>query len=307
MLLPDRIQKFFPYLSANRKKIAEYISSDGTTASFAGLRELATKIGVSESSIVRFAQDLGYSGYPELRLHLQDEVKKKLGSAERMRRTLSSVGKKEDLLLDLFHKDIELIEETLAVVTSDQLSAAIGKIWGAERVFIIGLRSSFALAYFLYFRLVRLQIDARLISVTGGTSLFEQLALLRPRDLLVAIGFAGVPDETNIAMDHSQTIGATVLGITYPATSEIGRRADILLLAKRGDQSRVQSLTAPFCLLNVLAIGVATAKQSRSLKALSDLDKMDATYVRNHSKIRPRKRPSANGPSKTKKAKGGYS
>ena len=283
MALLEKIQANFAALSANGKKIAEYIAADGTTVSFASLRQLAQMVGVSESSIVRFAQDLGYRGYPELRLRLQEEVKEKLGAAARMRRTLSSVGEKKDLVLSLFERDVELIEETLAALSSDHLAAAIDTIWQGDRVFIIGLRSSFSLAYFLYFRLVRLQIDARLISITGGTSLFEQLALLRPPDVLVAIGFESVPDETNTAVEHARKIGATVLGITYPPTSEIGRRADILLLAKRGDHSTVQSLTAPFSLLNVLAIGVATAKKARSLKALGDLDKMAETYSQKRS------------------------
>src|SRR6188472_462109 len=107
MPLLEKIQASFPALSSNGKKIAEYIAGDGTTVCFASLRQLSQMIGVSESSIVRFAQDLGYSGYPELRLHLQEEVKEKLGAAARMRRTLSSVGEKKDLLLSLFQKDVE--------------------------------------------------------------------------------------------------------------------------------------------------------------------------------------------------------
>jgi DNA-binding MurR/RpiR family transcriptional regulator len=278
MGLLEKIQKGFPGLSANRKKIAEYIVADGTTVSFASLRQLAQMVGVSESSVVRFAQGLGYRGYPELRRQLQQEVRERLSSASRMRETLLKVRGREGLVRDLFQKDIELIGETLADLSYEEFAKAIDLVWKAKRVFIIGLRSSFSMAYFLYFRFVRLQIDVRLITVTGSSSLFEQLALLRRQDLLIALGFADIPKETNIAIDHALKVRAKVLGITYPPTSEIGQRAHVVLLAKRGTHSMVQSLTAPFCLLNALAIGVATAKKSKSLRALSQLDTMGEIY-----------------------------
>ena len=282
MPLLEKIQANFSALSANGKKNAEHIVADGTTVSFASLRQLAQLVGVSESSVVRFAQDLGYRGYPALRRELQQEVKERLSSASRMRETLSKVRGREGLVRDLFHKDIELIGETLADLSYKEFAKAIDLIWKANRVFIIGLRSPFSLAYFLYFRLVRLQIDARLITVTGSSSLFEQIALLREQDLLIALGFADIPKETNIAIDHALKVGAKVLGITHPPTSEIGQKAHVVLVAKRGTHRMVQSLTAPFCLLNALAIGVATAKRSKSLQALGQLDQM-ATLYSEHS------------------------
>lgn len=290
MQLLEKIQTNFPALSANGKKIAEHIVADGTTVSFASLRQLAQMVGVSESAIVRFAQDLGYRGYPELRRQLQQEVKERLSSAARMRETLLKVRGREGLVRDLFQKDIELIGETLTDLSYEEFAKAIDLIWNAKRVFIVGLRSPFSLAYFLYFRLVRLQIDARLITVTGSSSLFEQLALLRKRDLLIVLGFADIPKEANIAIDHALKVGAKVLGITYPPTSEIGQRAHVVLLAKRGTHSMVQSLTAPFCLLNALAIGVATAKKSKSLQALSQLDRMTAVYGEQGNGKQPREK-----------------
>jgi DNA-binding MurR/RpiR family transcriptional regulator len=99
-----------------------------------------------------------------------------------MRQTIIKVGGREGLVRDLFHKDLELIEQTLDDLSHDEFDKAIDLIWKAKRIFIVGLRSSFSLAYFLYFRLIRLQIDARLVTVTGSNSLFEQLALLRKGD-----------------------------------------------------------------------------------------------------------------------------
>src|SRR5690348_1570205 len=119
MTVLQKIQANFPNLSANGRKIAEYIAGDGTTVSFASLRQLSEIVGVSESAIVRFAQDLGYTGYPELRRQVQHEVKERLTSAGRMRETLSKVHGRNALARDLVETDIALIRETLADLSAD--------------------------------------------------------------------------------------------------------------------------------------------------------------------------------------------
>jgi len=281
-----RLQKVLPALSTKQKRIAEFIAEDGTSVSFASLKELAVTIDVSESSIVRFAQELGYKGYPDLRQQLQAEVKAKLSAAERMRRTISNVQSSESAIPRLFQKDVELIEDTVRMLAPEVFAEAVDLIWRCERVFIIGLRSSFSLAYFIYFRLIRLQIDARLITITGSGSLFEKLALMREKDLLIAIGFDNVPDETIAAVARAREVGARVLGVTHLQTTEIGQNADITLVARRDTQGMVESLTAPFSLLNALAISVATARKARSLAALTELDRLNQNYARQPRKPR---------------------
>ena len=285
-----RLQGALPALSANQKRIAEFIAAEGTSVSFASLKQLAATIGVSESSIVRFSQELGYKGYPALRRQLQHEVKAKISSAERMRRTISNAQTSENVIPRLFQKDVELIEDTLRMLSPDGFAEAVDLIWSCKRVFIIGLRSSFSLAYFIYFRLIRLQIDARLITITGSGSLFEKLALMRRKDLLIAIGFDNVPDETNAAIDRAGEVGAHVLGVTHLPTTAIGQKANITLVARRDTQGMVESLTAPFCLLNALAISVATARKAQSLAALTELDRLNQNYSRQPTKPREPKR-----------------
>jgi DNA-binding MurR/RpiR family transcriptional regulator len=269
----EKIQKIFPNLSRNHKKIAAYISGNGTEASFASVSELASKAAVSESSVVRFAQELGYTGYPPFRRELQNEFRNRIGIAARLRRTVSNLPN-QGLVESLFQKDIELIEETLSELSQTDFSKAIDLIWKARRIFIVGLRSSFSLAYFLYFRLVRLRLDVRLIMITGGTSLLEQLALLDRRDLLIAMGLDQIPKETRIAIDHALRSNAKILGVTDLVASEIALKASISLFARRRPHS-TQSLSAFMTLLNALAIGVATKKKSRALKALRHLDQME--------------------------------
>jgi len=274
----ERIHKGFAGLSKNQKKVAEYIGRNGAMVSFDSVKQLAKKVGVSESSVVRFAQALGYDGYPQLRRDLQEESKKKIGGAGRLQRAVNDLPE-QGFVESLFRKDVELIEETLTHLSYEDFSRAIDLLWQARRTFIIGFRSAFSLAYFLNFRLVRLGLDVHLILMTGGTSLLEQLALMDSRDLLVSIGFDRIPEETSTAMNHAIASKVGILGITHSSTSEIARKAAVCLVARRRDD-RTQSLVAHMALLNALAIGVANRKRSRSLGALKRLDRMEEDYRR---------------------------
>ena len=272
----EKIQKAFANLSKNQKKVAEYIGRDGAMASFDSVRQLANKVGVSESSVVRLAQALGYEGYPELRRELQEEFKKKMGGAGRLQRAVNELPA-QGFVESLFRKDVESIEETLTQFSHEDFSRAIDLVWQARRIFVIGFRSALSLAYFLNFRLARLGLDIHLILMTGGTSLLEQLVLMKKTDLLVTIGFDRPPAETRTAINHAIASKARILGISHSSTSEIARNATVYLLARRRDD-RTQSLVAHMALLNALAIGIANRKRSRSLKALERLDRMEETY-----------------------------
>jgi DNA-binding MurR/RpiR family transcriptional regulator len=278
MDVSQRIQKCFASLSKNQKKVAEYIGRDGAMASFDSVRQLAEKAGVSDSSVVRLAQALGYEGYPELRRELQEEFKKKMGGAGRLQRAVSELPARA-FVQSLFRKDVESIEQTLADFSYEDFARAIHLIWRARRIFIIGFRSAFSLAYFLNFRMARLGLDVHLILMTGGTSLLEQLALIDRRDLLVAIGFERMPQETRIALDHAIARKANILGISHSSTSEIARKASVYLLARRRDDL-TQSVVAHMALLNALAIAVANRKRTRSLRALERLDRMEERYAK---------------------------
>jgi DNA-binding MurR/RpiR family transcriptional regulator len=275
----EKIQKSFPNLSKNQKKVAEYLGRDGAMASFDSVSQLARKVGVSDSSVVRLAQALGYQGYPELRRELQEAFKKKVGGAGRLQKAVSELPTR-GIVESLFRNDVESIEKTLSQFDDEDFSKAIDLLWRARRIFVIGFRSAFSLAYFLNFRLVRMGLDVHLILVTGGTSLLEQLALIDRRDVLVAIGFDRIPEETTTALDHAIACKARILGISHSSTSEIARKSTLSLLAWRQDD-RTQSLVSHMALLNALAIGMANRKRTRSLKALERLDRMAETYRKN--------------------------
>ena len=276
MNLLDKIQDRYSSLSRNQRKVADYIANDRMAASFDSITELSRKIGVSEASLVRFAKQLGYKGYPSLRKELQAEYKNTSGTASRVSDAVTTVGERT-FPDSMFQHDIELIKETQASLTKTSFTQAVSMIFRAKKIFIIGFRAAFALAYFLHFRLIRIGLDARLITVTGGTSLVEQLAQLRKGDLVISLGFDETPRETKITMDFAIKQRIPVLGITHTPTSEIARSSTLCLLGRRLPHT-TQSLAASMSLLNVLAIAVAARNKSKTLRQLRRLDTIEQQY-----------------------------
>jgi DNA-binding MurR/RpiR family transcriptional regulator len=224
--------------------------------------------------VVRFAKSLGYKGFPDFKREIQKEMRGKLRAAARMEETFAELGDDENIFAKLIKRDIQLLQETLQAASFPDFHKAVEIIWRAQKVFIIGLNASMALAYLLHFRLVRVKKDARWIFLTGGTSLLEQLAFMNPSDVLIAIDFLQVPREVQAALQHAKKVGAPILGITDFPSSAIAKAADVCLYAKRGLHTTVNSLTPAFSLVNALAIAVVWTKKADSIKALTDLDRL---------------------------------
>lgn len=259
-------------LNGAQKRLGHYLQNDSTALLHSNVNDLAQAVGVSNSTVVRFAKSLGYKGFPEFKREIQKEMRRKLRAADRMEETFAQLGGGENILAKLINRDIRLLQETLQAVSYPDFHKAVELILGARKVFLIGLNASMALAYLLHFRLVRVKKDTHWIFLTGGTSLLEQLAFMESADVLIAIDFLQVPREIQTALQHAKKIGVQTLGITDFPSSPIAKAADVCLYAKRGLHTTVNSLTPAFSLVNALAIAVGWAKKSDSIKALTDLD-----------------------------------
>jgi DNA-binding MurR/RpiR family transcriptional regulator len=261
-----------------QKRLGHYLKNDSAALLLSNVSDLADAVGVSKATVVRFAKSLGYKGFPEFKREIQKEMRHKLRAAARMEETFAELGNDENIFAKLIKRDIQLLQETLQAASSPDFQKAVEIIWRAQKVFIIGLNASMALAYLLHFRLVRMKKDAHWIFLTGGTSLLEQLAFMDRRDVLIAIDFVNVPREVQTALHHAKKVGAPILGITDFPSSAIAKAADVCLYAKRGLHTTVNSLTPAFSLVNALAIAVAWTKKADSIKALNDLDKLLEGY-----------------------------
>ncbi|TAJ76412.1 MurR/RpiR family transcriptional regulator [bacterium] len=265
-------------LNGAQKRLGHYLQNDSSALLLSNVSDLAQAVGVSKSTVVRFAKSLGYKGFPEFKRDIQQEMRRKLRAAARMEETFAELGNDENIFAKLIKRDIDLLQETLQAASFPDFHKAVEIIWRARKVFIIGLNASMALAYLLHFRLVRVKKDAIWIFLTGGTSLLEQLAFMERRDVLIAIDFVSVPREVQMALQHAKKVGAAILGITDFPGSTIAKAADVCLYAKRGLHTTVNSLTPAFSLVNALAIAVVWTKKADSLKALNDLDKLLEGY-----------------------------
>jgi DNA-binding MurR/RpiR family transcriptional regulator len=261
-------------LNGAQKRLGHYLQNDSTALLHSNVTELAQAVGVSNSTVVRFAKSLGYKGFPEFKRDVQKEMRRKLRAADRMEETFAALGGEENILAKLIQRDIQLLQETLQAASFSDFQKAAELILSARKVFLIGLNASMSLAYLLHFRLVRVKKDAHWIFLTGGTSLMEQLAFMEPADVLIAIDFLQVPREVQTALQHGKKVGVPILGITDFPSSPIAKAADVCLFAKRGLHTTVNSLTPAFSLINALAIAVGWAKKSDSIKALTDLDRL---------------------------------
>jgi DNA-binding MurR/RpiR family transcriptional regulator len=259
-------------LNGAQRRLGRYLKSDSSALLVSNVSDLAQAVGVSKATVVRFAKNMGYAGFPELKRDIQKEMRRKLRAADRMEETFAELGDDENIFAKLIKRDIQLLQETLQSASFNDFQEAVELILGARKVYLIGLNASTALAYILYFRLVRVKKEAHWIVMTGGTSLVEQLAFMRPDDALVAIDFVEVPREVQTALQHAMKIGTPILGITDFPSSPIAKAAKVCLYAKRGLHSSVNSLTPAFSLVNALAIAVGWAKRTDSIKALTDLD-----------------------------------
>jgi DNA-binding MurR/RpiR family transcriptional regulator len=261
-------------LNGAQKRLGHYLQNDSSALLLSNVRDLAQAVGVSKSTVVRFAKSMGYKGFPEFKRDIQKEMRGKLRAAARMEETFAELGDDENIFAKLIKRDIQLLQETLQAASFPDFHKAVEIIWRAQKVFIIGLNASMALAYLLHFRLVRVKKDTRWIFLTGGTSLLEQLAFMNPSDVLIAIDFLQVPREVQAALQHAKKVGAPILGITDFPSSAIAKAADVSLYAKRGLHTTVNSLTPAFSLVNALAIAVVWTKKADSIKALTDLDSL---------------------------------
>ena len=246
MLTLDQIASKLPSLSGAQKRLGHYLLTDSSALLLSNIEDLAQAVGTSKSTVVRLAKSLGYSGFPEMKRELQQEVRQRLRAATRMKEAFAEIDNETNIFAKLLKRDVELLQQTMQAASVGDFQKAVDLIRNGRRLFILGLNASTALAYLLQFRLLRVKKDARWIFQTGGSALAEQLAVIEQRDLLITIGFLTVPREIQMAIQQAKKAGAPILGITDLPTSPIAKAADVCLYAKQGLHTTVNSLTPLF-------------------------------------------------------------
>lgn len=247
-------------LSKGHKKIAAYIKENYDKAAFMTAAALGKKVGVSESTVVRFATELGFRGYPELQRELQQMIKSKLTAVQRMEVSKSLIGD-GDVINSVLNGDIELIRETAERTSRADFQNALDEINRAKRIYILGVRSSAALASFLAFYFNLVFDSVVLVDTSSASEMFEQMFRIDENDVCIAISFPRYSKQTVNALRFIADRKAKIIAITDTEKSPIASFANHLLVARSDMASVVDSLTAPLSLINALIVGVTLSRR----------------------------------------------
>lgn len=264
-------------LSKGHKKLVQYITDNYDKAAFMTASKLGETVGVSESTVVRFATEIGFKGYPELQKELQRMIKSKLTAVQRMEVSSNLIGE-QDAIKKVLNGDIELIRKTLDSVSSSEFSKAVETINSAKRIYILGVRSSAALASFLYFYLNPVFENVVLVDTSSASEMFEQMFRIGENDVCVAISFPRYSKQTINALRFINDRRTKIIAITDSDDSPIAEYADTLLVAKSDMVSVVDSLVAPLSLINALVVAVTFSRREEVYNNFNKLESIWDEY-----------------------------
>jgi DNA-binding MurR/RpiR family transcriptional regulator len=264
------IQLKFPRLSKGQKLIAEYILKHYDKAAFMTAAKLGTTVNVSESTVVRFANELGFSGYPKLQKSLQEMIKTKLTSVQRIELSSDYISE-ENALKSVLKADMENIRATLEKINNKTFEEVVNAVFRAKRIYIVGFRSSQALADFLAFYLSLVLDNVKQISA-GVSDVFEQLLRVGEDDVVIGIGFPRYSSRTVEALNFAKSKNAEVVAITDSLLSPLAASADYTLIAQSNMASFVDSLVAPLSLINALIVAVGLREKDNISETFNNLE-----------------------------------
>jgi len=271
------LEEHMTSFSKGQKLIARYVLQHYDKAAYMTAAKLGTLVKVSESTVVRFAIELGYDGYPDFQHSLQELVRTKLTSFQRMEVTNSLIGD-GDVLSKVLLSDAEKIRRTLEDVDRDAFEQAVEKLVSARTIYILGVRSSSALAAFLHHNLRMIFDRVKFVQTTSGSELFEEIMSIGEEDVMVAISFPRYSKRIINAVDFAKNAGADVIALTDSASSPIASEADQLLLAHSDMVSFVDSLAAPMSIINAIVVAVARKKQEELVVRLHQREEIWDEY-----------------------------
>ena len=263
--------------SKGQRRIALYILDSYDKAAFMTANILGKTVGVSESTVVRFAMELGYDGYPEMQKALQEMVVNRLTSVQRIEVANNRIGDK-DVLTTVFQSDLDRLRQTAETIDRTAFDAAVDTVLNAERVYIIGVRSAAPLAGFLGYYLNYMFQNVHIITSSGAGEMFEKIVGIHERDAVIAFSFPRYSATTVKAAQYCRSQGATVVGITDTNFSPLGESSDYVLAAKSNMLSLVDSLVAPLSVVNALIVAIAAKKEQELSQTFQDLERIWEEY-----------------------------
>ena len=251
--LLSKINENMHSFSKGQKLIAKFITEHYDKAAFMTASKLGTTVGVSESTVVRFATELGYDGYPKMQKAMQEMIRDKLTSVQRIEVTKNRINN-DDILSTVLNQDIEKIRRTLEEISKEDFKQAVNAITKAKTIYIFAVRSSAALASFLGYYYSLIFENVKVISNYGETEIHEKLFRISSDDVIIGISFPRYSNAAIKAMTFAHHRGAKVIAFTDSMSSPLVSVSDYVLIAKSDMASVVDSLVAPLSMINALVV-----------------------------------------------------
>ena len=269
--LLNRINNKYGSMSKGQKLLASYITDNFDKAVFLTAAKLGETVGVSESTVVRFAMSLGYKGYPEFQDNLEELVRNKLNSVQRMEVTYGRIEQSE-ILETVLSSDSDKIKSTLEKIDHNAFELAVNTILGAKNIYVVGIRSCAPLASFLSFYLNYMFDNVKLLHTNSSSEIFEQMIRISEDDVIIGISFPRYSMRTLKALEFANNRSAKVITITDSIHSPMNLYSSCNLIADSDMASIVDSLVAPLSVINALIVALCMKKQKEVAKTLTMLE-----------------------------------
>ena len=293
--LMNRINERYSSMSKGQKLLSTYITDNYDKAVFLTAEKLGKVVGVSESTVVRFATHLGYRGYPEFQKALEELVRNKQNSIQRMEVTYGRISQSK-ILETVLQADAEKIKTTLEQIDQNAFELALDIILHAKNIYIVGIRSCAPLASFLSFYFNLIFDNVHLLHTNSSSELFEQMVRISEEDVIFGISFPRYSMRTLKAMEFANNRNAKVITLTDSVHSPMNLYSSCNLIAKSDMASIVDSLVAPLSVINALIVALCMRKQDEVAKTLETLEGIgdeyqvyesdEINYIDDHLKMR---------------------
>lgn len=275
--LLDYINEKKSKLSKSHKKIADYIVSHYDKSAFMTAAKLGSEVDVSESTVVRFAYELGYDGFPEFQSALQELIKNKLTTVQRMEITSSKMVEK-DVLKAVMQSDIDKLRQTIESIDTNVFSDVVETLSSADKIYILGARTCSSVASFLGFYLNMIYNNVKTIATNSASETFEQIYRVNENDAVIAISYPRYSVRTLNAVKYAANKNSKIIAITDSPEAPINNFATHSLIAKSDMTNFVDSLVAPLSLCNALIVSLVVRNKEMVTKTFSDLENIWVEY-----------------------------
>ena len=272
-----RMEEKYKKMSKGQKRLAHYVTENYDKAVFLTAARLGEVVGVSESTVVRFATQLGYKGYPGFQKALEELVRNKLNSIQRMEVTYGRISQSE-ILETVLQSDIEKIKLTLTGIDQKAFELAIDTILSAKRIYVVGIRSCAPLASFLCFYLNLVCENVTAVNTNSSSEIFEQLIRINEEDVIIGISFPRYSMRTLKALEFASNRKAKVITLTDSVHSPMNLYSSCNLIARSDMASIVDSLVAPLSVINALVVALCMKKQKEVVNTLETLEQIWGEY-----------------------------